>query len=820
MDTTEVRGFLGICTYVRIWIEGFANIARPLRELTKKDADFVWTKECQESFEKLKTIVGKEILLTKLDYSADAGQIILSVDSSHIAAGGIIFQEDSEGRRKPARYESLTFTSVESRYSQPKLELAGVAKMLKKLQMYLWGRRFILEVDASALVQMINAPELPNAPMNRWLRFIQLFDFEIVHVAGKTHTLADGLSRARRDDFDDDARDLDSLISANIQLARKHPTVEWGVHFLEKDYESHPGMLMIGRYLSTMERPEKLSFTQWKRLQRRAEQYIIQEGKLYKRRGGLLREVVLSQERQLNFLEGVHDQAGHRGREETSRRIGDRAWWPGWSQTVKNYVQSCDECQRRKPNQERETRNPSMSAGLFRKFNMDITHIKEGSKPYLLTAREDLTGWVEGRALAKITSYEVSRFIRETLVPRFGWFYQATVDGGPEFRGAVTEALEEFGIKRVVIAPYHPEANGQEERGHQPIVDCLVKISDSPKMWAKHLPMVLFADRISARRTTGMTPFAMVYGTEAVLPIDHSETTWLISDWKDERYSRTDLLHARFLQLERKSELVEEATQRLLQSRLESLKYHDKVNSHRLREPLKPGALVLVHNEKLDNLHGGKFLPRWTGPYRVNERLKKGSYLLEELDRTPLKRVYAAKRIRRYYARGRDELEILNDENSDNEDNDEGHEVPQEDQEQGDKIFKDRGCHEGSSNEDEDMGLDDDHQPGRLFELPQEELWSGSNNESDEDEDDESPDEESSEESEPRERSSRQRRIPDWLVAEGWDLNRVHGNAQRRKSPPEESNSSQEGEESVESDEEVEVENPHYTRNRGLYKAP
>ncbi|KAK4690757.1 hypothetical protein P7C70_g9496, partial [Phenoliferia sp. Uapishka_3] len=108
INVSEVRGFLGICTYVRIWIEKFADIARPIRDLTRNGAEFVWTTECQESFEQLKRIVGKDLLLAKIEYGEGAGKIILAVDSSQVAAGGVIFQEDSAGRRRPARYESLT----------------------------------------------------------------------------------------------------------------------------------------------------------------------------------------------------------------------------------------------------------------------------------------------------------------------------------------------------------------------------------------------------------------------------------------------------------------------------------------------------------------------------------------------------------------------------------------------------------------------------------------------------------------------------------------------------------------------------------------
>ncbi|KAK4690635.1 hypothetical protein P7C70_g9530, partial [Phenoliferia sp. Uapishka_3] len=393
-----------------------------------------------------------------------------------------------------------------------------------------------------------------------------------------------------------------------MELQQDEPVPEWQVAFIEANYTSDKGILAIGRYLSTLARPAGLTKTLWEKFQRRSEGFALEGGRLYRRKGGMLREVILNTERQLKFLIGVHDETGHRGREETSRRISERAWWPGWSQTVKEYVKTCDECQRRKPNQEREARNPSMSAGFFRKFNMDVTHIKEGAKPYLLTAREDLTGWVEGRALKHITSLEVSNFIKEVLIPRFGWFYQATLDGGAEFKGEVIKALQEFGIRRIIIAPYHPEANGMEERGHQPLVDCLTKICPTPKLWARHLPMVLFTDRISMRRSTGMTPFAMLYGTEAVLPVDQNEETWIISEWKDQRYTRSELLEARYRQLERKSDLVIKATEKLRASRLASVLYHDRVNAHRLREALEPGVLVLVHNATLDTLQGGKFL--------------------------------------------------------------------------------------------------------------------------------------------------------------------------------------------------------------------
>jgi hypothetical protein len=116
-NPTHVRGFIGVCVYVRMFIPGLSEMASPLRKLTHKDIDWEWTEKCQKAFEKLKTIIGYDITLKKLDYAQGAGVIKLAVDSSYIAAGAVLTQED-KGKDRPVLYESVVFSSTESKYSQ------------------------------------------------------------------------------------------------------------------------------------------------------------------------------------------------------------------------------------------------------------------------------------------------------------------------------------------------------------------------------------------------------------------------------------------------------------------------------------------------------------------------------------------------------------------------------------------------------------------------------------------------------------------------------------------------------------------------------
>jgi len=121
----EVCRFLGLCGMVQIWIPNYSQIVRPLTELYHKNKDFIWDDRRQTAFDKIKKLVSSAPALHPINYLSD-NPVILSVDSSHEAAGMIFSQEDDSGCHRPARYGSVPMSERESRYSQPKLELFGL----------------------------------------------------------------------------------------------------------------------------------------------------------------------------------------------------------------------------------------------------------------------------------------------------------------------------------------------------------------------------------------------------------------------------------------------------------------------------------------------------------------------------------------------------------------------------------------------------------------------------------------------------------------------------------------------------------------------
>src|ERR1700741_1931990 len=84
----DARGFLGLCVYYRIFVEGFSTLAAPILALFRKGVAFRWTSDCQQAMDQLKETLTSSPTLVSLDFSPSAGDIIVTVDASKVGWGG------------------------------------------------------------------------------------------------------------------------------------------------------------------------------------------------------------------------------------------------------------------------------------------------------------------------------------------------------------------------------------------------------------------------------------------------------------------------------------------------------------------------------------------------------------------------------------------------------------------------------------------------------------------------------------------------------------------------------------------------------------
>lgn len=119
---TEVRAFLGLCSYYRKFIKGFAHHSVPLHALTEKNAYFKWTLDCQEAFTYLKSALSKPPVIAFPDFSLP---FVLYTDASCAAVGAVLGQRQGQ-TEKVVAYASHVLTKAERKWSTYDRELWAI----------------------------------------------------------------------------------------------------------------------------------------------------------------------------------------------------------------------------------------------------------------------------------------------------------------------------------------------------------------------------------------------------------------------------------------------------------------------------------------------------------------------------------------------------------------------------------------------------------------------------------------------------------------------------------------------------------------------
>jgi hypothetical protein len=132
----HVRSFLGFCNFYCAFIRGFAKLAKPLNNLTKKDAPWTWGDGEQNTFDTLKHRITEEPILQQPQMDK---QFEPKVDTSGYAVGAVLMQRQEDGKRHPVGFYSTTLNDAEWNYDIYDLELLAVVKSLENWQTYLVG---------------------------------------------------------------------------------------------------------------------------------------------------------------------------------------------------------------------------------------------------------------------------------------------------------------------------------------------------------------------------------------------------------------------------------------------------------------------------------------------------------------------------------------------------------------------------------------------------------------------------------------------------------------------------------------------------------
>jgi hypothetical protein len=631
---SEVKGFLGHTGYYRRFIFRYSVIAMPLTELLKRtDTPPVWTQACTEAFNTLKKKLASAPILVAPNWDKD---FEVYVDASNVAVGAVLSQKDEKGHDHPIYFASRQLVQAERNYTVTEREALGMIFSVQKFRHYLLGYKFVFHVDHDALKYMINKPQL-SGRIARWVLLLQEFNFTIQVRPGKSHANADHLSRLSdalgTEPIDDSFPDAD-------------------LFFIDK---VSPEYAEIINYLQTNTFPEGLSKKQQQRLIFKAAPYSIIADTLYKKgKDGVLRRCIMNSEVPL-ILQGCHSDpaGGHFAGNVTARKVLQAGyWWPTLFNDCVTYTRQCDVCQRvgKPTSTSAMPLHPILALAPFEKWGIDFVGpinppSKSGRHRYILVATDYATKWAEAEATKRDDKETVAKFLKTNIFSRFGCPRELISDRGTHFVNDVIELLtDKYKIKHRLTTPYHPRANGQTEKTNGILCKIITKtVQGSMVDWDVKLLDALWAYRTAYKVTTKFTPFQLVYGQEAILPIELELPSLRIA--LEERLDDSESLNERIAMLEKLDELRGQAYLNTAAIQKWRKTYYDSKLKNKI---ISENDLVLLYDSRFQKFPG-KFKIRWQGPYKVVKAYDNGSCDLEDFQGRPLATRINGNRLKVYH---------------------------------------------------------------------------------------------------------------------------------------------------------------------------
>ena len=485
------KRFLGLASYYRKFIKNYSNIVDPINKLLKKNTKFVWSLECQESFNKIINLLINPPILA---YPAFEREFHLTTDASGTGLGAVLSQLNASGVEKAIGYASRGLTDAEKNYSATELEACAIVWSINYFKHYLYGHSFVIWSDHNPLQYMDNTKN-KSSKVNRWRLELSEYNYVIKYKPGVLNTNADALSRVN-----EIQKVCEKKINTVINLDTK----------LKDDLLDAQ---MVDPEINDIRNSGRKG-------------YLVQDELLYKTGSKRIR-LVIPHTFVERCLKMCHDDmgGGHLGFKKTWPKVRDRFYWKNMYKDTYRWLKSCTVCAKRKsPEVLKIGLNPINVADYpFHMMGMDILGpLKEtvnGNK-YILVFTDYLTRWPEAFAIKNRDAKTIAKVFINEIVSRHSAPKILLSDQAKEFMSKLIEEISNYlTTKKINTTAYHAQCNGLTERFNATLCQLLsTYVNDNQTNWDEFIPVALFAYRSSVQETTLKTPFELLYNREPRLP--------------------------------------------------------------------------------------------------------------------------------------------------------------------------------------------------------------------------------------------------------------------------------------------------------------
>jgi transposase InsO family protein len=583
-NASEVRSLLGMAQYSAQFIPKFAEITAPLRELTHNDTPWKWGKEEEQAFKMLKDSLSADSVLGYYEVGLETK---LMVDAGPKGLGLVLFQKKPNGWQ-PIACHSKSLTAVEQRYSQLEKEALAVRWGCERCYKYLIGSTFTVLTDHQPLIPLFKNPNnRPPMRLERWLMFLQQFDFGMEYCPGKKNG-ADYLSRHAVPLSNSDANSSnrrEAVVHALVQYAvPKAMSLEEVCEETEKDEE-------LTKLIPLIQHGEMRKVKEDMQLQ----QYHQVFPELSVAEGVVMRghQILIPKSLRERVLDICHE--AHLGIVKSKQLLRTKVWFPGIDRSMERKVAGCIPCQASVRSKQRNPLQMTvLPQGPWRKVAADFCGPFPNGE-LLLVVIDEASRYPVVETVKSTSASEVT-LVLDKILAAYGIPEHIKSDNGPPFNSqAFKEFCREKGMQHHRVTPVWPEANGLAENFMKNIGKVTKVAHNSGKDWRKEIFTFLSQYRSVPHPSTGKTPNYMIFGRELrnKLPEISEET------------------------------IEEEIQQRDAEGKRREKQYADEHRKAQYHE-LRPGDMVVAKQQKRNKLS----LPYDPIPYRVET--VKGSMITAE----------------------------------------------------------------------------------------------------------------------------------------------------------------------------------------------
>jgi transposase InsO family protein len=485
----QLQAFLGAINYLAIFLPQLATIAEPLRQLTRKNEDFIWTHVQTSAFNNVKEAIATRLPLAIFDPNAET---FVTVDASNVGLGAELAQIQ-HGKRVPIQFASHTLTSAEANYATNEKEALACLWACEHWEKFLLGRHFTLLTDHSCLLSLLkrHSSTRKSSKFDRWLDRLSRFDYTIKHIKGTLNLVADALSRLPLNE-ENKTSVSECIASTSVSLSTdtiaEYTALDKN---LQKVIDYHQTQWPHRKNVTK----ELLPFFQIK-----AELFL--QDNILKRADD---RIVVPAELQKHVLQAAHQ--GHPGIVRMKRQLRLTYWWPGMDCAIEKHIFFCLPCQDSNK-AHKQTHIPlihlSKPTKAWSKIAIDIAGPFETApqhQRFVTTAIDCYSNFPEVLLSNDITSAKLIAWLR-TIFARFGNCDTVYTDNGPQFTSAeFTDFLKERDIKHECSAVYNPTQNSVVESFNRYIKYGAQTFQAAHKPFQEGITELLFN-----YRSTGLTP--------------------------------------------------------------------------------------------------------------------------------------------------------------------------------------------------------------------------------------------------------------------------------------------------------------------------